>query len=88
MRLLLADDNEMNVDLFSAALEQHDVVVERDGAAALRRALSKISDIHSRIGFLPIVPLRVRHAGHIRIGIDLRSCHQQTACSIVRRERN
>ncbi len=41
MRLLLADDNEMNVDLFTAALEQHDVVVERDGAAALGRALSE-----------------------------------------------
>jgi len=41
MRLLLADDNEMNVDLFTAALAQHDVVVERDGAAALARALSE-----------------------------------------------
>src|SRR3979409_485107 len=41
MRLLLADDNEMNLDLFTAALDQHEVVVERDGAAALQRALSE-----------------------------------------------
>jgi CheY-like chemotaxis protein len=45
VRLLLADDNEMNVDLFTAALDQHDVVVERDGAAALQRALSESFDL-------------------------------------------
>jgi CheY-like chemotaxis protein len=45
MRLLLADDNEMNVDLFTAALDQHDVVVERDGAAALQRALSETFEL-------------------------------------------
>jgi two-component system capsular synthesis sensor histidine kinase RcsC len=45
MRLLLADDNEMNVDLFTAALDQHDITVERDGAAALQRALGERFDL-------------------------------------------
>ena len=39
MRILLADDNEMNVEFFLAALEGHDVAVERDGASALATAL-------------------------------------------------
>ena len=45
MRLLLADDNEMNVDLFTAALDGHDVTVERDGPSALKAGLSEPFDL-------------------------------------------
>jgi CheY-like chemotaxis protein len=46
VRLLLADDNEMNVELFTAALEHHDVVVTRDGAHALERGLAERFDMY------------------------------------------
>lgn len=41
MRVLLVDDNDMNVELFSDALEGdgHEVVAERQGPAGLDRAL-------------------------------------------------
>jgi CheY-like chemotaxis protein len=45
MRLLLADDNEMNVELFTAALGDYDVVVARDGRQALDRALAQRFDL-------------------------------------------
>ena len=45
MRLLLADDNDMNVDLAVAALEGHEVVVQRDGPAALSAALEERFDV-------------------------------------------
>jgi CheY-like chemotaxis protein len=45
MRLLLADDNEMNVDLAVAALDGHDIVVERDGPGALKTALQQHFDL-------------------------------------------
>ena len=45
MRLLLADDNEMNVDLAVAALDGHDVVVERDGPGALKTGLQQHFDV-------------------------------------------
>lgn len=47
MRLLLVDDNTMNVDLFTAALEVdgHEVVVERDGPSAEARALAEPFDL-------------------------------------------
>ena len=45
MRLLLADDNDMNVDLFAAALDQHEVVIVRDGAQALERGLGEAFDL-------------------------------------------
>ena len=35
MRLLLADDNEMNVEFFSAALTDFDLTIARDGQSAL-----------------------------------------------------
>jgi len=46
MRLLLADDNDMNVELFTAALEDYDVVVARDGAQALERGLAERFDMY------------------------------------------
>ena len=45
MRLLLADDNEMNVDLFVAALDGHDITVERDGPSALDAGLKEPFDL-------------------------------------------
>ena len=45
MRLLLADDNDMNVELFLAALDGHDVVVVRDGTTALLTALRERFDL-------------------------------------------
>lgn len=47
MRLLLADDNAMNVELFLAALEAdgHDVIVERGGLSARERALHETFDL-------------------------------------------
>jgi CheY-like chemotaxis protein len=40
MRLLLVEDDALNVELFEAALEpEHELVVERDGPAGYRRAL-------------------------------------------------
>jgi len=45
MRLLLADDNEMNVELATAALDGHDITVTRDGPSALRTALDGGFDV-------------------------------------------
>lgn len=47
MRLLLAEDNAMNVELFQAALETdgHEVTVERDGLSARARALKETFDL-------------------------------------------
>ena len=47
MRLLLVDDDRMNVDLFVAALESdgHAVTVERDGEAGRARALREPFDL-------------------------------------------
>jgi two-component system, cell cycle response regulator DivK len=40
LRILLVEDDEMNVELFESALETdgHEIVTERDGAAGERRA--------------------------------------------------
>ena len=52
MRILLVEDDEMNVELFEAALEAdgHEMVIERDGAAGQRRASDEFDlillDIH------------------------------------------
>ena len=47
MRVLLVDDNPMNVELFvdSLAADGHDVVVERDGVAGRARALREAFDV-------------------------------------------
>ena len=47
LRVLLVDDNEMNVELFSAVLEAdgHHVTVERDGLSARERALAEPFDL-------------------------------------------
>lgn len=46
MRILLVEDDAKNVELFEAALEgEHQVVVERDGAAGERRALADDFDL-------------------------------------------
>jgi len=47
MRVLLAEDNPTNVELFLAALEPegHEVTVERDGLAARERALRETFDL-------------------------------------------
>lgn len=47
MKLLLVDDNEMNVELFVDALEPdgHEVVVERDGVRGRDRALGETFDL-------------------------------------------
>lgn len=45
MRLLLADDNDMNLELATAALDGHDVTVTRDGISALKTALSGHFDV-------------------------------------------
>jgi CheY-like chemotaxis protein len=45
VRLLLADDNDMNVELFSAALDAYDVVIVRDGAEALEAGLAERFDL-------------------------------------------
>lgn len=47
MRLLLVEDNAMNVELFSDVLESdgHEVVVERDGVAGRDRALAERFDL-------------------------------------------
>lgn len=47
MRVLLVDDNAMNVELFADALESdgHEVVVERDGLRGRDRALGDRFDI-------------------------------------------
>ena len=47
MRVLLAEDNEMNIELVLAALvsDGHEVTVTRDGAAARARALAETFDI-------------------------------------------
>ncbi len=47
MRLLLVDDNAMNVELFVAALkgDGHDVVVERDGPSGRDRGLRERFDL-------------------------------------------
>jgi CheY-like chemotaxis protein len=47
VRLLLAEDDRLNVELFVAALESdgHDVVVVHDGAQAYARALSEPFDL-------------------------------------------
>lgn len=47
MRLLLVDDNEMNVELFGDILrgDGHEVIVERDGVAGRDRALAEKFDL-------------------------------------------
>jgi CheY-like chemotaxis protein len=47
MRVLLVDDNEMNVELFvdSLATDGHEVVVERDGPTGRGRALREKFDV-------------------------------------------
>jgi DNA-binding response OmpR family regulator len=45
MRLLLADDNEMNVELATAALDRHEITVTRDGLSALKTALTGRFDL-------------------------------------------
>lgn len=47
MRVLLVDDNAMNVELFTDSLESdgHEVVVERDGTAGRERALGERFDV-------------------------------------------
>ncbi len=47
MRLLLVDDDRMNVELFVDVLEGagHEVVVERDGTGARERALREAFDL-------------------------------------------
>ena len=46
MRILLVEDDQKNVELFEAALEdQHEVVVERDGVAGQQRALAEPFDL-------------------------------------------
>ena len=47
MRLLLAEDNATNVELFLAALETdgHEVTVERDGLSARAQALRQAFDL-------------------------------------------
>ena len=47
MRILLVEDNEMNVELFRAALESegHEIVVERDGASGEMRAFADEFDL-------------------------------------------
>jgi CheY-like chemotaxis protein len=47
MRVLLAEDNATNVELFLAALENdgHEVTVEKDGVAARERAMRQAFDL-------------------------------------------
>lgn len=47
MRLLLVEDNAMNVELFTAALETdgHEVIVEREGRKGLERGLRERFDL-------------------------------------------
>lgn len=47
MRVLLVDDNAMNVELFTDSLESdgHEVVVERDGPSGRERALRERFDL-------------------------------------------
>lgn len=47
MRVLLAEDNEMNAELFRDSLESdgHEVTVERDGISARERALQGSFDL-------------------------------------------
>jgi CheY-like chemotaxis protein len=47
LRVLLVDDNAMNVELFvdSLAADGHEVVVERDGVAGRDRALHESFDV-------------------------------------------
>lgn len=47
MRVLLVDDNAMNVELFvdSLAADGHDITVERDGIAGRDRALREAFDV-------------------------------------------
>ena len=46
MRILVVEDDVMNVELFEAALEtDHDVVVERDGVAGEARARAERFDL-------------------------------------------
>jgi CheY-like chemotaxis protein len=47
MRVLLVDDNPMNVELFNDVLEAdgHEVVVERDGVSGRDRALAEKFDL-------------------------------------------
>lgn len=47
MRVLLVDDNAMNVELFVAALETdgHEVIIERDGVRGRDRALAEPFDV-------------------------------------------
>lgn len=47
MRVLLVDDNAMNVELFVDSLEAdgHEVVVERDGPSGRERALRQAFDV-------------------------------------------
>ena len=46
MRVLIVEDDPMNVELFQAALEsEHEVVIERDGVAGESRAMRDVFDL-------------------------------------------
>ena len=46
MRILLIEDDPLNVELFEAALEgEHEIVIERDGVSGEARALSEKFDL-------------------------------------------
>ena len=68
MRILLVEDDEMNVELFESALETdgHEIVTERDGAAGEARASDEFDlvllDIHlpKRDGLAVCRSLRAR----------------------------
>ena len=46
MRILIVEDDPLNVELFQAALEtEHEVVIERDGVGGEARALSEKFDL-------------------------------------------
>jgi CheY-like chemotaxis protein len=46
LRILIVEDDPMNIELFEAALEaDHDVVVERDGVSGEARALAETFDL-------------------------------------------
>lgn len=59
MRVLLVDDNTMNVELFTDALETdgHEVVVERDGPSGRERGMSSGFDAYLA---KPISPAELR----------------------------
>ncbi len=73
MKLLLVDDNEMNVELFVDALEAdgHEVVVERDGVSGRERGLRSTFD-------LLIVDIQLPRLDGIALCRELRSAGIRT----------